>query len=503
MRPGRNMYARHGSASSAFSVAPFTRAHIVRPDSLLSVPAPDTYIRVRPGLRSTSARARPSVRSKVSRRYSASPRPADETPAQRNAASSPANSRAASPGAARSATMSSRSFGCGAVAGRRPSDSTEATSGAARHSRSTPWPTIPDAPVTRIFMRGESPSACGGRHRRVRLREVRGEGQQAMASRYDAIVVGAGHNGLVCGAYLAKAGLRVLVLERRHVIGGAAVTEEFTPGFRASIFSYVMSLLHPRVIADLELRKFGLEVLPANDLFCPLYDGDYIVFSDDPKKTQAEFARFSRHDAEIYPEFDAYLQEATAIVRKLLFETPIDPTRRDWKSFKETAAFLWRQRKVGRKAYRIVDLLTQSAYDFLSGWFESDIIKAVLAYYASIGTFAGPKSPGSAYVIMHHVMGEHAGAGGWGFIKGGMGSITQAIAASGARFGMEVLTRAEVAEVVVANGRATGVRTADGRSFTARAVISNANCKTLFQKLVAPQHLPGEFLAEIGRFRTF
>ncbi|HEY6335783.1 MAG TPA: NAD(P)-binding protein, partial [Alphaproteobacteria bacterium] len=172
-----------------------------------------------------------------------------------------------------------------------------------------------------------------------------------MAMKYDAIIIGAGHNGLVCGSYLAKAGLKTLVLERRQVIGGAAVTEEIAPGFRASIFSYLMSLLHPRVIADLELKKFGLEVLPATDLFCPLYGDDYIIFSDDAKKTQAEFARFSRHDAEIYPKFDAYLQEATAIVRKLLFETPIDPTRRDWKSFKETATFLWRQRKVGRRAY--------------------------------------------------------------------------------------------------------------------------------------------------------
>src|SRR5262249_26919768 len=209
------------------------------------------------------------------------------------------------------------------------------------------------------------------------------------------------------------------------------------------------------------------------------------------------------HDADIYPAFDAYLQEAAAIVRKLLFETPIDPTRRDWKTFKQAAAFLWRYRKVGRKAYRIVDLLTQSAYDYLSEWFESDIVKAVLAYYASIGTFAGPKSPGSAYVIMHHVMGEHQGAGGWGFIRGGMGSITQAIATSGQRFGLEVLTNAGVAEVVVANGRATGVRTTDGRVFSARAVISNASAKLLFQKLVAPSLLPAEFLADIERFRTF
>ena len=324
-----------------------------------------------------------------------------------------------------------------------------------------------------------------------------------MTTRYDALIVGAGHNGLVCGSYLAKAGLKTLVLERRPVIGGAAVTEEIAPGFRASIFSYVMSLLHPRVIAELELRKFGLEVLPANDLFCPLPGTDYIVFSDDIKKTQAEFARFSRHDAEMYPAFDAYIQEAAGIVRKLLFETPIDPTRRDWKSFKATAALLWRHRRVGRKVYRIVDLLTQSAYDFLSAWFESDTVKAVLAYYASIGTYAGPKSPGSAYVIMHHIMGEHQGAGGWGFIKGGMGSITQAIAASGKRFGLEVLTEAPVAEVLVRDGRATGLRLHDGREFLGQIVVSNTDCKTLFQTLIAPHFLPGEFLTEIGRFRTF
>src|SRR5258706_128185 len=155
-----------------------------------------------------------------------------------------------------------------------------------------------------------------------------------MATQYDAVIIGAGHNGLVCGTYLAKAGLKTLVLERRPVIGGAAVTEEIAPGFRASIFSYVMSLLHPRVIAELELRKFGLEVLPANDLFCPLYGDDYIIFSDDAKKTQAEFARFSRHDGEIYPAFSAYLEEATKIVRALLLETPVDPSRRDWRSFK-------------------------------------------------------------------------------------------------------------------------------------------------------------------------
>jgi phytoene dehydrogenase-like protein len=324
-----------------------------------------------------------------------------------------------------------------------------------------------------------------------------------MTTTYDVIVIGSGHNGLVCGAYLAKSGLKTLVLERREIVGGAAVTEEFSPGFRASRFSYVMSLLHPRVIRDLELNSFGLEVLPANDLFCPLGADNYIVFADDIRKTQAQFARFSRHDAEIYPQFARYLEESAAVVRQLLFETPVDPVRRSWSGFKNSVSLLWRHRTIGDGAYRMIDLLTQSAYDYLSAWFEHDTIKCVLAYYASIGTFAGPKSPGTAYVLMHHLMGEHQGAGGWGFVRGGMGAITAAIARSAARFGMQIITQAPVAEVLVNAGRAQGVRTVDGREFRARVVASNAAATTLFRRLVAARHLPAELLREIDTFRTF
>ena len=324
-----------------------------------------------------------------------------------------------------------------------------------------------------------------------------------MAQSYDAIIIGAGHNGLVCGAYLAKAGLKTIVLERRHVIGGAAVTEEVVPGFRMSVASYVMSLLSPRVIDDLELRRFGLTVLPANDLFCPLEDNNYILYHDDVVKTQREFARFSRADAEIYPEFNRYLLEATQVVRRLLYETPVDPSRRDWRSFKETASLLWRYRKVGRQMYRIVDLLTQSVYDYLSRWFENDTIKAVLAYYASIGTFAGPKSPATAYVLMHHVMGEHAGAGGWGFIRGGMGAISDSIYASGRRFGLEVRTEAPVASINVRDGAATGVVLTSGEELHAKIVASNANAKLVFLRMVAREHLSADFISEIESFRTF
>ena len=322
-------------------------------------------------------------------------------------------------------------------------------------------------------------------------------------SSYDAIIIGAGHNGLVCANYLANAGKNGLILERRDVVGGAAVTEEFAPGFRASTFSYLMSLLHPRIIRDFDLHKHGLEVLPCSDMASPVDDEDYILFSENMAKTQESFGRFSKKDAEIYPEFDAYLTDAANIVRKLLFDTPIDPARRDWKSFKDMASLAWKYRKVGRKMYRIVDMLTMSAYDFLSEWFEDDRVMAVLAYYASIGTFAGPKTPGSAYVIMHHVMGEHEGAGGWGFIKGGMGQITQSLASYARTKNVEILTGVEIAEVRVSNGTATAVVTKDGNEFTAPVIASNASATVLYRDLVDAKHLPDEVLREIRGYRSF
>jgi len=324
-----------------------------------------------------------------------------------------------------------------------------------------------------------------------------------MSQSYDAVVVGAGHNGLVCANYLARGGLKVAVLERRGIVGGAAVTEEIAPGFRASIFSYLMSLLHPRIIRDFDLRALGVEVLPCSDMVSPVSDTDYIVFSDNMAKTQASFAKFSKADAEIYPAFDAYLREATGIVRQLLWETPFDPAKRDWRTFRDATSFLWRYRRVGRNMYRIIDLLTMSAYDFLKEWFEDDRVMAVLAYYASIGTFAGPKTPGSAYVIMHHLMGEHEGAGGWGFIKGGMGAITQALAAYGRRHGVDIFTDRSVARIETVNGRATGVVIEDGSVYRAPVIAANANAKHLYLDLVGEQQLPAEVVREIKAYRTF
>ncbi|MBX6321518.1 MAG: NAD(P)/FAD-dependent oxidoreductase [Rhodospirillaceae bacterium] len=324
-----------------------------------------------------------------------------------------------------------------------------------------------------------------------------------MAGSHDAIVIGAGHNGLVCANYLARAGLKTVVLERRAVIGGAAVTEEIAPGFRASIFSYLMSLLHPRIINDFDLRGHGLEVLPCSDMVSPLDDGDYIAFSDDVAKTQASFRRFSPKDAEIYPAFNEYLNEAANVVRRLLWETPVDPARRDWKSFRDMASLLWRHRRIGRRLYRIVDLLTMSAYDFLHEWFEDERVMAVLAYYASIGTFAGPKTPGSAYVIMHHVMGEHEGAGGWGFIKGGMGTITQALATYGRSQGVEIVTGVEIKEVRVRDGRAAAVVAANGDTYEAKVIACNASAKALYLDMLDPALVPDEVMREIRGYRTF
>lgn len=323
-----------------------------------------------------------------------------------------------------------------------------------------------------------------------------------MSRRFDAIIIGAGHNGLVCASYLAKHGIKPLVLERRPIVGGAAVTEEIAPGFRASIFSYLMSLLHPRIQADLDLKRHGLEIMPCSDMLAPLDGDDYIVFSDDVARTQASFARFNLHDAEIYPEFDRFLTENANIFRKLLWETPFDPTARDWKTFKQVAGFLKRNRRYGSKFFNVFDMLSMSAYDFLSEWFQDDRIKAVLAYYASIGTFAGPKTPGSAYVIMHHVMGENAGAGGWGFVKGGMGQISASLAAAAREAGAEIVTDSAIQEVRVAGGRVLGVTTTDGRDYDAELVISNASAKRLFLDLVGAEHLPGELVRDMENYRS-
>jgi phytoene dehydrogenase-like protein len=324
-----------------------------------------------------------------------------------------------------------------------------------------------------------------------------------MAESYDAIIIGAGHNGLVCAAYLARAGLRTLVLERRGVLGGACVTEEVWPGYRVSTASYVMSLLQPKIIRELELRKFGFEVLPTDHLFVPFPDGRYFVYWDDTKKTCAEITKFSRKDAETYPVFESFLHDAARFVRALLWKTPPNPVSRRPADIKEMIGLLWQFRKLGGKLFRFVDLMTESISDFLDRYFESDQLKAVLAYYGSIGTFAGPRTPGTAYVLLHHLMGEHEGAGGWGFIRGGMGGISQAIARCAERHGARIRANAEVVRITVRDGRAAGVVLASGEEIAARMVVSNADPRRTFLGMLAEGALPDEFIDEVRTYKTY
>ena len=319
-----------------------------------------------------------------------------------------------------------------------------------------------------------------------------------MTRNYDAIIVGAGHNGLTCGAYLSRAGVKTLVVERKHVIGGAAVTEEFVPGFRASTYSFIMGHLHPKVITELQLTKFGLEKVEVPDIINPTFDGDCIVFTKDPVKNQEQIARFSKKDAQAYPLFFEHLSGAIDILRKLQLETPFDPTRRDFGNLLRMAGFAWRFRNVGKDLYRIVDALSMSAYDYVSRWFETDIVKAKFMYWATIGGNVGPYAPGTAFYLVAHLIGQT----GMSFTKGGMGSVSNALAASGRAHGMEIQVDAGVDEILVRDGRAFGVRLSNGEEVHAKLVVSNLNAKTTFDSLVAETHLPGDFLADIRSFRT-
>lgn len=318
---------------------------------------------------------------------------------------------------------------------------------------------------------------------------------------YDAIVIGAGHNGLVCGAYLARAGLSVLILERRSIVGGACVTEEVWPGYHVSTASYVLSMFAGRIVDTLELRRFGFELIPTDNLFVPFEDGRYMVLWDDIARTSDEIAQFSKRDADRYPDYERFLGEAARFVRELMWKTP--PTSLGPRAGADAASMLWKLRKMGTAPQRFLDLMMLSVADFLDQWFESDQLKATLAYYGSIGTFKGPLTPGSAYVLLHHLMGEHEGAGGWGFVRGGMGGLTQALAASGRHWGATITTDSEVAEVVVRNGRAVGVTLANGDTYQAGLIVSNADPKTTYLRLVGTEHLPPEVAIEMERFNTF
>ena len=328
----------------------------------------------------------------------------------------------------------------------------------------------------------------------------------APAGRCDALIIGGGHNGLTCAAYLAAAGLKVTVLERRAIVGGAAVTEEFHPGFRNSVAAYTVSLLNPKIIRDLELPRYGLRVVErrcAN--FLPTADGRYLLTGEG--RTQAEVARFSARDAARIPEYGARLETIADVLRDLVLVTPPNAVAGSWRTalpeLVRAAQVGGRLRKLDMALRReLLSLFAMSAGDYLDRWFESDPIKAVFGFDGVVGNYASPYSGGSAYVLLHHVFGEVNGKkGAWGHALGGMGSITQAMAQSATARGALIRTNTAVRQVLVEEGRAVGVVTESGETVRAAAVISNLNPKLLYLELIEPHALPGEFRERIGHYR--
>jgi len=315
----------------------------------------------------------------------------------------------------------------------------------------------------------------------------------------DVLIVGGGHNGLTCACYLAAAGLRVRVLERRAVVGGAAVTEEFHPGFRNSTASYTVSLLNPQVIRDLRLAEHGLRIVerPISN-FLPLCDRDFLKVGGTLEATQAEVARFSTKDAARLPSYYSMLERVAGVLRELALETPpnVGGGVADFVAALKTAR---RFRTLDMAARRdVLDLFTKSAGDLLDGWFESAPIKAAFGFDAIVGNFASPYAPGTAYVLLHHVFGEVNGKRGiWGHAVGGMGAITQAMAAEARARGVQIDTRAEVVSVCVDSRGAQGVQLKDGRVIEARCVVANVNPKLLYLKLVDAPALDADFLRRI------
>src|SRR5687767_835526 len=321
--------------------------------------------------------------------------------------------------------------------------------------------------------------------------------------RYDAIVIGGGHNGLTAAAYLARAGRKVAVLERRHVLGGAAVTEEVFPGFRFSVCSYVVSLLRPEIIRELDLPRHGLEILPLDGTFTPMPSGDYLWRVNDHAKTRREIARHSRLDAEAYDEYGRAMVEMGRFVKPILGMLPPDPTSLDPRGLKQLLFLINRFRRLSRQdQYNQVQLMTMSAVDFLDQWFETDVLKATMSASGIIGTFLGVRSPGTAYVLLHHYMGEIDGAfRSWGLSRGGTGAISNAIADAAREAGAEIRTEAPIAKIVLKNSQAKGVVLQNGDEIYADIISSSVDPRLTFMKMVGEEHLPDAFADDLKRYK--
>ncbi len=321
--------------------------------------------------------------------------------------------------------------------------------------------------------------------------------------KYDSIIIGGGHNGLTCAAYLAKAGKKVLVLERRHVLGGAAVSEEITKGFTYSVCSYVVSLLRPHIIRDLNLTKHGLAILPLDVSYCPQIDGPGLARWDDPQKSKREIAKFSKKDAEAYPEFAMAMRKMSFFARNIVDQVAPNPNSFNPKELMKLLKLGGEFKAHGEDfLYLHNKLLTMSSADFLDMFFESDILKAPMAVSGIIGTFLGVRSPGTAYVLLHHYMGEIDGVfRSWGFAKGGTGGISMAIARSAQAFGAEIKTSAGVGEVVIKNGKAGSVFLENGDEYQADNIISSCDPRRTFLNFVGEKHLDTDFVKDIKRFK--
>jgi len=321
--------------------------------------------------------------------------------------------------------------------------------------------------------------------------------------KYDVVIIGGGHNGLTAAAYLARAGRKVLVLERRHVLGGAAVTEEVFKGFRFSVCSYVVSLLRPEIIRELDLPRHGLEILPLDGTFTPMPDGDYLWRMNDHARTRREIARHSRLDAEAYDEYGRAMVEMGRFVKPILNMLPPDPTSLDPRELRKLFALVQRFRSLSRQdQYNQVQLMTMSAVDFLDQWFETDVLKATMSASGIIGTFLGVRSPGTAYVLLHHYMGEIDGAfRSWGLARGGTGAISNAIAGAAREAGVEIRTQAPVARILVRGNRAHGVVLQNGDEIEAGVVASSVDPRLTFLRLLEEGALPEEFLDDIHRYK--